>query len=252
MKSSFSFFLLCTFVFLVLESGSVTAQRFTSNPQIMQAKATEDSRDQNARQALIALKAGKLDDARKYLAEADSSNPFARYVRAALTEDAVEASDIYKGIVAENPDKPIAREALLQLYKFHFAAGDYRAARAEYLQLRKYPDLAKLTDPTDLEDSLQTPKALARPQALTPPTLPQPGESGSFVVQVGVFSTPENAHKFVESLRTNRINGTVFTKIEPDRTLYAVSAGSFSTREAAQSFAADLKSRSINCIVVQR
>ncbi len=252
MKLRFSFFVVFFLVYLGMVSGRAAAQRFTSNPQIVPARINDDSGDQDARQAYLALKAGKLDDARKYLAEADSSSPFAMYVQAGLTGDAARAANIYEEIAAQNPNKPIGREALLQLYKLHFAAGDYGTAHREYLQLRKYPEYARLTDPAGLEDSLQTPKALPMPVASNPPVVTSPSESGSFVVQVGVFSTPENAQKFVKSLEGSGFSGTVFTKMSSGKTLYAVSAGSFSTREEAQAFAENLKSRSIDCIVVQR
>lgn len=251
MKSSSTLLITLILVIPILGSESAFAQRFTSKSQSQQAQSVDNTADQNAAQAYMALKEGNLDDAREYLAKANSSDSFAMYVRAALTPDAAEAADVYKEIAAENEDKPIAREALLQLYKFHFAAGDYNAAHADYLELSKFPMLTRLTDPLGFEDSLQTPAPSVKPQN----TLPLAGptkESGNFAVQVGVFSTPQNARKFMESLRTSGINGAIFTKAESGRTLYAVSAGTFSTRVAAQAFATDLKNRSIDCIVVQR
>ncbi|HQT92844.1 MAG TPA: SPOR domain-containing protein, partial [Candidatus Kryptobacter bacterium] len=71
------------------------------------------------------------------------------------------------------------------------------------------------------------------------------------LVQVGVFTTADNARKFVQSLKMYGVTGTLFTKSDGGRTLYGVSAGSFSSREAADDMAANLKSRSIDCIVVQ-
>ncbi len=253
MKSSSTLLITLILVIPILGSESAFAQRFTSKSQSQQAQSVDNTADQNAAQAYMALKEGNLDDARKYLAKANSSDPFAMYVRAALTPDAAEAADVYKEIVAENEDKPIAREALLQLYKFHFAAGDYNAAHTDYLELSKFPMLTQITDPLGFEDSLQTPAPSVKPQlANTLPAASPTKESGNFAVQVGVFSTPQNARKFMESLRTSGINGAIFTKAESGRTLYAVSAGTFSTRVAAQAFAADLKNRSIDCIVVQR
>lgn len=253
MKYYFFFLSIFVLVFGVACTKSVFAQRFTSEGQSQQVQKVEPTVDQNAAQAYMALKEGNLDDARRYLAEANSSDPFAMFVRAALTSDATEAADVYKEIIAENEGKPIAREALLQLYKYHFAAGDYNAAHADYLSLRKFPMLTQLTDPLGFEDSLQTRAPSVQLQTVQPrPGVNTAPQSGNFAVQVGVFSTSQNARKFVESLRMKGINGTIFTKVESDRMLYAVSAGSFSTRGAAQSFATNLKNRSIDCVVVQR
>ncbi len=226
----------------------------------------QDSGDQNADKAYAALKAGNLDDARKFLAAvmpAAASDPVAMYVRAALDQNAIEAVDIYKEIVAENPGKPIGHDALLQLYKYHFAAGEYKAAHTDYLELQRYPDLSRagastgqLIDPAGFKDSIQTGATFNDPQSLSGTNAPHAGNPtggvAEFVVQTGVFSTLDNAREFAEQLRSKTVDAAVFTKSEDGKTLYAVSAGAFSTREAAETFANELKNRSINCIVVQK
>ncbi len=230
------------------------AQRFTSSESSQQGRKTEQPGDENARQAYNALKAGKLDEARDYLDDADPQDPYAKFVHAALTRDAVSAADMYKEIVAENEGEPIAREALLQLYEYHYAAGDYDSAHQDYLELRKFGTRPDVSDPLGLKDSLQ---ALPSYQLQGPAQGSQPGENVSpqtptFLVQVGVFTTAENAQKFIQGLRIYGITGTVFKKNDGGRTLYGVSAGSFSSRDAANDRAADLRSRSIDCIVVQK
>ena len=215
--------------------------------------------------AYTALKAGKLDDARKFLAAVmqNVSDPVAKYVRAALDQNAIEAADIYKEIVAENPGKPIGHDALLQLYKYHFAEGEYKSAHTDYLELQRYSDLPRagastgqLIDPAGFKDSIQTEETFNDSQSLPETPAPnaetRPVGCGNFVVQIGVFSTLENAREFAEQLRTKNVDAIVFTKSEDGKTLYAVSAGTFSTREAAETFASELKNRSINCIVVQK
>ncbi len=244
----------CVIASCILAPGAVFAQRFTSEGGANRPQSAGVSGDRNAEQAYLSLKAGILNDARKYLTGANPSDPFAVFVRAALTPDAAEAADMYKEIVAENPGTPIAREALLQLYKYHYAAGDYRDAHTDYLELRKLsPTMPQLVDPLGFEDTLHLPPTVAKPQASGIAAEPgQPSSGVLFTVQVGAFSTPENAQRFVSDLKNKGVSAAVFTKVDAGRTLYAVSAGTFSTREAAEAYAAELKGRSVNSIVVQR
>ncbi|MCL5035290.1 MAG: SPOR domain-containing protein [Bacteroidetes bacterium] len=239
----------------VLLPGTVRAQRFTSEDKSQKADGMVASGDRNAQQAYLSLKAGDLNDARRYLTESDPSDPFAIFVRAALTPDAVEAVDTYKEIIAEYPGKPIAQQALLQLYKYHFAAGDYGNAHTDYLELRKYtPMMTQLVDPLGFEDTLRLPQpstALPVSSEQPQPSSPAP-PSAMFTVQLGAFSTPENARRFIATLKEQGIQAAVFTKADGSRTLYAVSTGSFSTRSDAEAYAQELKGRSISCIVVQK
>jgi hypothetical protein len=255
-------------IIMIFGGTEVFAQRFTSEEQMTRPGLKADTGFINAERSYLALKAGDLDNARKYLSLADASNPFAMYVRATLTPDATQASGIYKLIVNEFPDKPIAREALMQLYKYHYAAGDYRLARTDYLQLRKYPGSTQLTDPAGLSDKMpaekdtllergvsQNPVVAPQPPVGVPPSTstqeesPVPSEEG-YAVQLGVFSTRANAEKLVTQLRSKNISASVSMKPADGRTLYAVTTGDFRTRDAAETFAARLKSRSIDCIVV--
>ncbi len=229
----------------------VVAQRFSSGDQTGQKSFKADTGFINAEKAYLALKTGNLEDARKYLSLADASNPFSLYVRAGLTQDATEAAGIYKEIVAEYPDKPIAREALLQLYRYHYAAGNYRLAHTDYLQLRKYPGMTQLSDPAGLKDTLQnTAPSMPTQNTETPPPSTS-DEPTSYSIQLGVFSSQENADRFVAHLKAEDIKASVSSKIGANKTLYVVTTGDFPTREAADTFAADLRNRSIDCIVVQ-
>jgi len=234
---------------MILNADNAIAQRFTS--EVNQSSVKPDTGFFNAEKAYLALKAGDLGKARKYLSSADASSPFAMYVRAALMQDATQAVGIYKVIVNEYPDRPIAHEALLQLYKYHYAAGDYRLAHTDYLQLRKYPGMTQLADPAGLKDTLQNQALPAQPQTEEAPSAPLPEVSESYTVQLGVFSSQENADRFVAQLRTKDVKAAVSTRAGTGKTLYVVTAGDFQTREAADAFAEDLKSRSIDCVVVK-
>ncbi|HUI29044.1 MAG TPA: SPOR domain-containing protein [Candidatus Acidoferrales bacterium] len=243
---------------VVVMSSSASAQRFTGKEQTTQTRVKPDTGFINAEKAYLAFKGGEIDDARKYLASADPENPFATYVRAALTENAAQAVGIYRVIVNEYPGKPIAREALLQLYKYHYAAGDYRLAHTDYVELCKYPGAAQLVDPLGLsdrvpseKDSLQSAVSPASQQSPETPQTATTYEKGTYEVQLGVFSTRENADKFAADMKAEDVKASVSEKAGAAKTLYVVTTGNFPTRDAAVTFATSLKNRSIDCIVVK-
>ncbi len=239
---------------LFIAPRQIFAQRFTSSEPSQPVVKADTLADDNARLAYDALRSGKLDDARDYLDDADPQDPYAMFVHAALTQDAVTASNMYREIIAENEGTPIAREALLQLYRYHYAAGEYNSAHRDYVELKKFSVAPGVPDPLGLKDSLE---ALPASTVQQPPEAPQTDMSPAarppvYLVQVGVFTTADNARKFVQSLKMYGVTGTLFEKSNGGRTLYGVSAGSFSSREAADDMATNLKGRSIDCIVVQK
>jgi hypothetical protein len=246
--------LLVLILVAIMNVGDAFGQRFTSKGETAQTTERTDTGFVSAEKAYLALKAGKLDEARKLLSSADPSNPFAMYVRASLTRDATEGVAVYRLIVNEFPNRPIAGEALLQLYKYHYATGEYSLAHTDYLQLHKYPGMNQLVDPAGLRDTLPAPASATEPVRTTGTKLPtQPAVSSEthYSIQLGAFSTRENAERFVSRLKDEDIDGSISSRVLSDRTLYVVTAGNFDTREEAEAVAKDLKSRSINCIVVE-
>lgn len=229
------------------------AQRFTSAGPSQSVDKT-DTTDRNAELSYEALKAGRIEDARNYLDDANQESPYAMFVRAALTQDAVTAADLYKEIVAENEGKPIARQALLQLYRYYYAAGEYAAAHQDYVELQKFALPPPVSDPLGLADSVQGIPAFQVPQPSVSSSQAKaaPTQPTTYLVQVGVFTNAENARAFLEQLKVHGVNGRIFPKNVDGRGLYGVSAGAFSSLAAAQEMARNLKSRSVNCVVVKK
>ncbi len=199
-----------------------------------------------------ALKQGELSEAKRYLAKANTSDPFAMYVRARLTPDAVSASDIYKEIVAEAPGTPVAVAALKQLYDFHYAAGDYVAARTDSIEMQKLLGRSSAAGTKPIgeranEESVPTMRSDATPQSSVVDSKPV-----SYAVQLGAFSSTANAKRYIVSLRRKGVDGKIHIIHGRARTLYAVDAGEFQTRELAQRFANELRRKSIDCMVVGR
>ena len=248
-----SLFSLIPFV-IIADLAAASGQGITGNNQSSQSPVRPDTGFINAERAYLAVKSGNLAEARKFLSIADPSNPFAMYVRAALTQDASEAAGIYNSIVSAYPGKPITRDALLQLYKYHYAAGEYYLAHTDYVELRKYPGMNQLVDPIGLKDTVQNTVSPTNSEYVQTPSSPDKAVVPSaqrYSVQVGVFSTRENAKRLVARLRTENIESSISPRVLADRTVYVVTAGDFRSREAADAFAADLKSRAFDCMVVE-
>jgi|GEM_PF-4979480 hypothetical protein len=218
---------------------------------------TVASTDKFSLSAYLAYKRGDISLSHAYLDSVRNIDPYAMYVRAALTENANEASNIYREIVLQNQVPSVSRDALIQLYKYHYAIGDYKKAHLDYVALQKFPMVSHIIDPVGLSDTL--PQLKTEPiesktvaQSSAGATSFEEESKGQFIVQVGIFSTRENAQRYTEKLAQEGLKCTLFEKAVNDRTFYAVSAGMFVDREEAENFALSLKQRSINCFVVKK
>ncbi|MGC8653415.1 MAG: hypothetical protein ACP5US_05425, partial [Candidatus Kryptoniota bacterium] len=118
---------------------------FVSSGKLSSQTAT--SADKFSLEAYLAYKKGNISLSREYLDSAHNTDPYAMYVRAALTENAKEAADIYSDIVSQNRNWPVYHDALMQLYNYHYAIGDYKSAHLDYVALQKFPLAHQIIDP---------------------------------------------------------------------------------------------------------
>lgn len=222
------------------------------------SQTVSSSGDKFSLLAYLAYRKGEISLSRAYLDSVRVIDTYAMYVRAALTEDANEAADIYREIVMQNQSQSVSRDALIQLYNYHYAIGDYRTAHLDYLSLQKFPLMHQVRDPAGLSDTLpqlnneNVERELSARLQNNEVAHNLEEADNHFVVQVGIFSTKKNALQFVENLAQKGLKCNVFEKIIEGKSFYAVSAGMFAGREAADTFAASLRARSINCFVVKK
>ena len=118
--------------------------------------------------------------------------------------------------------------------------------------------MPQIVDPAGMSDKIPSPNDSvndrtinAETQGIDTSSFRPPPENESYFIQLGVFSTRENAERFVSHLKAVNIEATVTSRPGSSKTLYVVTTGDFQTREAAESTAAGFKRRSINCIVVR-
>ncbi len=189
------------------------------------------------------------------------------YLQAVLTEDGSEAVRMYQEIVDKYPSGEWADDALYKVYKFYSAIGLNRTAEIKLSQLHaRYPDskyLSEFTAGSSDESKGRVVEAVAasEPPVTNTPVLkpgteiskpPQP-KSGSFALQVGVYSTIGNASKQKQFFEYQNYGAEIVSKERDGRELFAVYVGDYATPEEARTRGEEIKqSFNINYLVVSR
>lgn len=229
------------------------------------------------RQYLSMIESGQADEVRSQLPSLMAKypkNPGVIYLQGVLTTDGAEAVRIYQGIVDNYPNSEWADDALFKVYKFYQAIGLNRTAELKLTQLRtNYPNskyLAGLaaadTKPTEAEhEPAQQPPA-AKPKIEEQPTSPAPREpvneeelrmppvqAGKFALQVGAYSTQQNADRQRSFFEYHHYPAEIVRKMSGARELFCVYVGRFATESEAKKTGEEIRSSfNINYIVVVR
>ena len=195
------------------------------------------------------------------LLERYPNDPGVLYVQAIVTVDGAEAVRLYQGIVDTFPQNEWADDSLYKVYQFYYAIGLYRTAGMKMDQLRKtYPrsqyaqgdvvvQTATLPDDSSSDgvpvDDAPRNDGVEVSRASVP--------EGQFALQVGAYSSQENAEKqklFFEDLG---YPVEVINRLKGDRSLFLVLIGNYLTYEQAKSKEADIRRKyNISSFVVSR
>lgn len=229
------------------------------------------------RQYLSMIESGQADEVRSQLPSLMAkypNNPGVMYLQGVLTTDGAEAVRIYQGIVDNYPGSEWADDALFKVYKFYQAIGLNRTAELKLNQLRtNYPNskyLAGLgaTDTKQAEaerEPVQQPPT-AKPKVEEQPTPPAPREAGKeeevrmppvqagkFALQVGAYSTQQNADRQRSFFEYHHYPAEIVRKRSGARELFCVYVGRFATESEAKKTGEEIRSSfNINSIVVVR
>ncbi|MBX2991548.1 MAG: SPOR domain-containing protein [Bacteroidetes bacterium] len=182
-------------------------------------------------------------------------NPGVLYLQALMTTDGAEAVRLYQNIVDNHPTSEWADDALHRVYKFYYAIGLFRTADLKLEQLKRdYPDskyVAGLSPaapviseqktataqasatvsepPTTPSIEISQPESTPRSEEVKPPVTQPPASPGRFTLQVGAFSTYENADKQKSFFTYHNYPAEVAQKSSGGRELFVVYVGSYST-----------------------
>ena len=179
------------------------------------------------------------------------NNPGVMYLQAVLTTDGTEAVKLYQNIVDNFPKSEWGDDALYKLYQYYYSIGLYKTADQKLTQLKEeYPFSAYASENSPIVEEKQAAKEK--------PTVMKPKEdvqkfASSFTVQVGAFSTLQNAGELKTRFEKEGYQSNIFTIVSNGKKLHKVWVGEFQTIDEARRFNAEIKSKfNLTSIVVSR
>ena len=180
------------------------------------------------------------------------NNPGVMYLQAVLTTDGAEAAKIYQNIVDNFPRNEWGDDALYKLYQYYYAIGLYKTAEQKLSQLKQeYPFSAYAADSDGAAAKKPVPKE-EKPLNVKPQTTVQKFATG-FTVQVGAFSTMQNAEELKTRFEKEKFSSNIFTMVTKGKKLHKVWVGEFQTYDEAKKISAQIKSKfGLSSIVVSR
>jgi tetratricopeptide (TPR) repeat protein len=186
------------------------------------------------------------------------NNPGVIYLHGMVTTDGTEAVKIFQSIVDNFPESEWADDALYRIYQYYYSVGLYRTAEQKLDQLKRdYPNSRYIFGQharVEQRDET-TEEELTRTVPQPPPPQPGPvtGQLLPFALQVGAFSSYENATRQRDMLSGMNQPVEITTRMRGGQNMYLVWLGSFRTREQALEFAQQLRRQhNIEAMVVSR
>jgi tetratricopeptide (TPR) repeat protein len=179
------------------------------------------------------------------------NDPGVMYLQAVLTTDGTEAAKLYQNIVDNFPKSEWGDDALYKLYQYYYSIGLYKTAEQKLTQLKEeYPFSAYASEKNPAVEEKQVAKE--KPTVMKPKgTVPK--FATNFTVQVGAFSTLQNAGELKAKFEKEGYQSNIFTIVSNGKKLHKVWVGEFQTYDEARRFSAEIKSKfNLTSIVVSR
>ncbi|MCX7984597.1 MAG: SPOR domain-containing protein [Bacteroidetes bacterium] len=196
------------------------------------------------------------------------NNPGILYLQAVLTPDGAEAAKIYQTIVDNFPRSEWADDALYRLYQYYYSIGLYKTADQKLQQLKQeYPFSAYATDQPSIADNhlvlsreknqsldKQSSNVVRRERDSSQELKISPSRyPAGFTVQVGAFSTLQNAEELKSRFEQEGYSCYIFSLLTNGRKLHKVWIGEYKTYTEAREVVREIKEKyGLNAIVVSR
>ncbi|MBI3004338.1 MAG: SPOR domain-containing protein [Ignavibacteriales bacterium] len=179
------------------------------------------------------------------------NHPGVLYLQGVLTTDGAEAAKIYQSIVDNFPKNEWADDALFKLYQYYYSVGLYKTADQKLAQLKQeYPFSAYAAEksaPTEQPVVTQEQPVEVKTEG------PVPKFTSKFTVQVGAFSTFQNAEELRSKFETEGYLSNIFTHTAAGKKIHRVWVGEFQTKEDAARFSDEIRKKfKLESIVVTR
>lgn len=220
----------------------------------MQLAAQATSNEPDIRRRLEMIEKGQADAVRAELPSLMTNyqnNPGVMYLQAVLTTDGSEAAKLYQNIVDNFPKGEWGDDALYKLYQYYYSIGLYKTADQKLAQLKEeYPFSAYAAEKSPAVEEKQAAKE--KPTVVKPKgTVPK--FATNFTVQVGAFSTMQNAGELKSKFEKEGYQSNIFTIVSNGKKLYKVWVGEFQTYDEAKAFTVEIKNKfNLISIVVSR
>ncbi len=220
-----------TIYIFVLFTGTLSAQTNSGEPDI--------------RRRLEMIEKGQAEAVRAELPSLMTNyqnNPGVMYLQAVLTADGAEAAKLYQNIVDNFPKCEWGDDALYKLYQYYYSIGLYKTADQKLTQLKEeYPFSAYAA-----KKIRQWKKARSeRKTDNGEPKRKRAKVCNKLTVEVGEFSTLQNAGELKAKFEKEGYQSNIFTIVSNGKKLYKVWVGEFQTYKDATKFTAEIKSKSI-------
>ena len=179
------------------------------------------------------------------------NNPGVMYLQAILTTDGSEAAKLYQNIVDNFPKSEWSDDALYKLYQFYYSVGLYKTAEQKLAQLKEeYPFSAYAVEQNSAIE--EKPIVKEKPSVVKPKgTVPK--FATNYTIQVGAFSTLQNASELKAKFEKEGFSSNIFSMVSNGKKLHKVWVGEFQTYDEAKRFTAEIKKKfNLTSIVVSR
>lgn len=175
------------------------------------------------------------------------NHPGVLYLQGVLTSDGPEAVKIFQSIVDNFPKSEWADDALYKIYQYYYSIGLYKTAAQKYERLKQaYPSSAYLVhgEPRGTDREAEAVERLGSAGS---------SDGGTYAVQVGAFSTAENASKQKRFFHSVGYPVEILNKVKRGKSYYLVWVGSFKSYDEACKLRNEMKGKyKIEPIVVGR
>jgi len=216
--------------------------------------AQSNIQEPDIRRRLEMIEKGQADAVRAELPSLMTTyqnNPGVMYLQAVLTVDGTEAAKLYQNIIDNFPKCEWGDDALYRLYQYYYSIGLYKTAEQKLAQLKEeYPFSAYASEKNPAVEEKQAAKekpAVMKPKGTVPKF------ATNFTVQVGAFSTLQNAGELKTKFEKEGYQSNIFTIVSNGKKLHKVWVGEFQTYDEAKKFSAEIKSKfNLASIVVSR
>lgn len=232
--------LIKTFILLVMITPTIFTQRSNSEPDV--------------RRRLEMIEKGQGDAVRAELPTLMTNyqnNPGVMYLQAVRTTDGAEAAKIFQNIVDNFPKSEWGDDALYKLYQYYYSIGLYKTAEQKLTQLKnEYPFSAYAVEQSPVEE--EKPVEKEKP-AVVKPKGSVPKFATNFTVQVGAFSTLQNAEELKAKFEKEGYPSNIFTIVTHGKKLHKVWVSEYKTYEEAKRLTEEIKKKyNLVSIVVTR